>query len=574
MIFFITVWNIKSYAGSKQYWCTLYSNGGKWADGSTERACTFTYGGDDDRGCSFPEAPTIDGGEFVGFLSSSSPRRGSYSTRYLTELPSTDLFDIVYKLKNNISNNYTKTIQPNRYTTVVITVNGTTLTIKYTYDSRTTTNSFTYSNLIDALYPAYYWYDGPGGSSNFFAVYSKASHTHSYTKHVQDVAPTCTAAGSGHYECPTDGARNGATYSIPALGHSYGSWSDWTNISNTQQQRTQACSRCGDVKKETRTRTYNIDLNINNSQGTQARNDGGYGWGYVKVSLDNVNWSDEITNETSLFASRQYGDKIYIKYTRPYYDYLEFGSISVTNNKGLVDLGNNVWCYTVSDNPISGYAGGIIDIYMDYKHTTLTLNPNGGSISGNIEAQVLSPKLQYSTSQWNNLSTKKPSRTGYTFMGWYDQASGGTKAYNVDGTCVRGTKYFDNNGNSLMTSDVTLYAQWSINTYHIYYTLYGSSASVKRTYVITDNAFTLPTPALSGYTFKGWIGGIDKKDPVRDTNGKSYSTPTGNITIPKGTYGDYFFRAVFEKNHSVDADGNNTDDVYVAHSEAKEKQYH
>ena len=124
-----------------------------------------------------------------------------------------------------------------------------------------------------------------------------------------------------------------------------------------------------------------------------------------------------------------------------------------------------------------------------------------------------------------------------------------------------------------MTSDVTLYAQWSINTYHVYYTLYGSSASVKRTYVITDNVFTLPTPTLTGYTFKGWIGGIDKTDPLRDASGKTYSTPTGSITIPKGTYGDYFFRAVFEKNHSVDADGNKTDDVYVAHSEAKEKQY-
>ena len=373
----------------------------------------------------------------------------------------------------------------------------------------------------------------------------------------------CDGHGSDHSQNRNSSYEN----------HSWTTTRDWYNYDNTTMHQDQKCSVCGRTRTNSKVRTYNIDLNINNPQGTQARNDGGYGWGYVKVSLDNTNWSDEITNETSLFASRQYGDKIYIKYTRPYYDYLEFGSISVTNNKGLVDLGNNVWCYTVSDNPISGYTGGIIDIYMDYKHTTLTIDPNGGSINGNTGAQALFPKLQYSTSEWNNLSTKKPSRTGYTFTGWYDQASGGTKVYNVDGTCVKGTKYFDSNGNSLMTSDVTLYAQWSINTYHIYYTLYGSSASVKRTYTITDNAFTLPKPSLNGYTFKGWVGGVDKKDPMRDASGKTYSTPTGNITIPKGTYGDYFFRAVFEKNHSVDADGNKTDDVYVAHSEAKEKQY-
>lgn len=91
--------------------------------------------------------------------------------------------------------------------------------------------------------------------------------------------------------------------------------------------------------------------------------------------------------------------------------------------------------------------------------------------------------------------------------------------------------------------------------------------------MITDNSFTLPVPSLNGYTFKGWIGGIDKKDFLHDASGKTYATPTGSITIPKGTYGDYFFRAVFEKNHSVDADGNKIDDVYVAHSEVKEKQY-
>lgn len=208
---------------------------------------------------------------------------------------------------------------------------------------------------------------------------------------------------------------------------------------------------------------------------------------------------------------------------------------SVTSGEPLSKVDENIFEYTVTNDYADATVTFVqcIHFQTDYKHTTLTLNPNGGSISGNTGAQALSPKLQYSTSEWNNLSTKKPSQTGYTFTGWYDAASDGTKVYNADGTCVKGTKYFDSNGKSLMTSDVTLYAQWSINKYHIYYTLYGSSASVKRAYTITDNAFTLPTPSLNGYTFKGWIGGIDKKDPVRDANGKTYASATQSITIPR-----------------------------------------
>ena len=365
----------------------------------------------------------------------------------------------------------------------------------------------------------------------------------------------------------------------------YGSWENhtWVHKNNT----TDECI-CG----KTRTRTYWVNVSVLSPDHMEDFNSGKEN-GYFRVSTDKTNWSDKVTDQPyDPCDILQYNQKLYIEWMGVAKDYLELKDVYVVHNEpaqklsdytfyhnatsgeSLSKVGENIFEYTVTNDYEDGAVtfAQCIHFQTDYKHTTLTLNPNGGSINGNTEAQALSPKLQYSTVQWNNLSTKKPSKTGYTFTGWFDAASGGTKVYNADGTCVRGTKYFDSSGNSLMTSDITLYAQWSINTYHIYYTLYGSSASVKRTYVITDNAFTLPMPSLSGYTFKGWIGGIDKKDPVRDANGKIYSTPTGSITVPKGTYGDYFFRAVFEKNHSS-VNGDRTDDVYVAHSEVKEKQY-
>ena len=366
----------------------------------------------------------------------------------------------------------------------------------------------------------------------------------------------------------------------------YGSWENhtWVHENNTSDK----CSSCG----KTRTRTYWVNISVLSPDHMENFNSGEEN-GYFRVSTDKTNWSDKVTDQSyDPCDILQYNQKLYIEWMGVAKDYLELKDVYVVHNEpaqklsdytfyhsatsggSLSKVGENIFEYTVTNDYEDGAVtfAQCIHFQTDYKHTTITLNPNSGSINGSTGVQALSPKLQYSTAQWNNLSTKKPSRTGYTFTGWYNQASGGTKVYNADGTCVRDTKYFDNNGNSLMTSDVTLYAQWSINTYHIYYTLYGSSSSVKRTYVITDNAFTLPKLSLNGYTFKGWIGGIDKKDPVRDANGKTYATHTTGITIPKGTYGDYFFRAVFEKN-SVDTDGNKIDDVYIAHSEAKEKQY-
>lgn len=71
---------------------------------------------------------------------------------------------------------------------------------------------------------------------------------------------------------------------------------------------------------------------------------------------------------------------------------------------------------------------------------TLTFNANGGSVS--TASKVVASGAQYGT-----LPT--PTRTGYTFAGWYTAASGGTK---IATTTVMGA------------SNVTVYARWTANT--------------------------------------------------------------------------------------------------------------
>ena len=99
-------------------------------------------------------------------------------------------------------------------------------------------------------------------------------------------------------------------------------------------------------------------------------------------------------------------------------------------------------------------------------HYTLTVNPNGGSFSdGSTVATTASPDLVFGWGNWYNINGFTPSRTGYTFDGWYDSATGGTKVYDAEGICINGTywkdKMYQYNG------DLTVYAHWIPKTYKV-----------------------------------------------------------------------------------------------------------
>ena len=91
-----------------------------------------------------------------------------------------------------------------------------------------------------------------------------------------------------------------------------------------------------------------------------------------------------------------------------------------------------------------------------------------------------------------------PTRTGYTFAGWYN---GSTKY--TGGTWKR-------------TSDLKLTAKWNIITYNISYTMNGGTnpSSNPKTYDVEDT-ITLAQPTKTGYTFAGWTGtGLSKPTMV------------------------------------------------------------
>ena len=85
---------------------------------------------------------------------------------------------------------------------------------------------------------------------------------------------------------------------------------------------------------------------------------------------------------------------------------------------------------------------------------TVSFSPNGGT--GGQSANVTATY----DSAMPTISTTKPTRTGYTFMGWYDNAdyTQGTQYYTAAGASAR---------NWNKTAATTLYAGWKANTYTI-----------------------------------------------------------------------------------------------------------
>jgi uncharacterized repeat protein (TIGR02543 family) len=145
-------------------------------------------------------------------------------------------------------------------------------------------------------------------------------------------------------------------------------------------------------------------------------------------------------------------------------------------------------------------AVSITGIYKPVTYT-VALDVNGGDALKTSTYQVIYK---------NGITLPAPTRTGYSFSGWYDGS-----------TQVSGSTFWLN-----VRQSVTLTAHWTANKYTL--TLDGNggkigtstSASVAVTY---GEAYSVPTATRYGYVFGGWFNGSEK------ITGGTWST-AGNIT--------------------------------------------
>jgi uncharacterized protein (TIGR02145 family)/uncharacterized repeat protein (TIGR02543 family) len=135
---------------------------------------------------------------------------------------------------------------------------------------------------------------------------------------------------------------------------------------------------------------------------------------------------------------------------------------------------------------------------------TVTYNANDGTGAPANQTKTYDIAL--------TLSTSVPTRTGYTFAGWNTSANGTGTSY------VSGASYTSNAG-------ITLYAQWTINTYTVTYNANdgtGAPTNQTKTYNVTLT-LSADVPTRTGYTFANWNTSADGK-------GTSYASGASYIT--------------------------------------------
>ena len=170
-----------------------------------------------------------------------------------------------------------------------------------------------------------------------------------------------------------------------------------------------------------------------------------------------------ITNDGALPSS----NTTFTANTTLYAQYSAAGCNVTHGSATMLISGNAVSCYVTCD---TGYSmnggtdtttiftegGSVGQAWVTSKcfarTSTVSFNANGGT-----GGQSANATAKYDSAM-PSISTTAPTRTGYTFMGWYDNAD-----------YTKGTQYYTTAGASARTwnkvADATLYAGWKVNSY-------------------------------------------------------------------------------------------------------------
>ena len=141
---------------------------------------------------------------------------------------------------------------------------------------------------------------------------------------------------------------------------------------------------------------------------------------------------------------------------------------------------------------------------------TVKYNANGGSGAPGNQTKWKDQRL--------TLSSTKPTRTGYTFLGWSNSSTATTATYSP------GADYTAN-------ASLNLYAVWKAHTYTVTYSANGGSGAPPnqtKTYGV-DLTISSIIPTRTDYAFKGW-GVSSTSTTVTYQSGSKY-TNNANVVL-------------------------------------------
>ncbi|HDU3404626.1 TPA: InlB B-repeat-containing protein [Listeria monocytogenes] len=131
-----------------------------------------------------------------------------------------------------------------------------------------------------------------------------------------------------------------------------------------------------------------------------------------------------------------------------------------------------------------------------------------------------------------------PTKQGYTFDGWYDAETGGTK--------------WDFTTGQMPANDLMLYAHFSVNSYQVNFDIDGA---VMNEAVVYDTLLNEPTaPTKQGYTFDGWYDA--------ETGGNKWDFKTMKMLANDVTLYAHFTVSSYQVNFDIDGAVTNEAIVY------------
>lgn len=191
---------------------------------------------------------------------------------------------------------------------------------------------------------------------------------------------------------------------------------------------------------------------------------------------------------------------------------------SSNENVATIDELGNIKAITVGTTTIETVVSSLYDegvsktykLVIEVKDLTFAINYvlDGGTNSENNPNEYVPEKLP--------LLLENPTKSGYKFVGWYDNENFTGEAITEISAGTMG--------------DVTLYAKWNALDYRISYELNGgTNAENPDGYDVSDLPVSLHAPSRTGYIFKGWYMGENRV-----------------LAIPVGTTGNVVVSAKWE----------------------------
>ena len=182
-----------------------------------------------------------------------------------------------------------------------------------------------------------------------------------------------------------------------------------------------------------------------------------------------------------------------------------------------------------SNTFVQGYAveyGGMPDDAPEDFDETVTVNigasvtyNKNSATSGTVPVDYNSPYTSGSSvSALTNSGNLE--KTGFTFSGWNTQTNGNGTHYDATGS-----------DSFMIWSNVTLYAEWSAESYTITYNLNDGTNNLSNPaeYTIESATITFADPAKTGYTFAGWF--TDENCTPGNEITQIASGSTGNVAV-------------------------------------------